>query len=91
MVIRVECLSDDHGEPLPVALWLGERRLQVQAVVDRWFAPTQRWFRVATDDQQLYVVRLDEASGTWDLVALTRQAEPEVPVHLAARTPRATH
>jgi hypothetical protein len=69
MAIRVECVADDRGEPLPVAMWLGERRLQVQAVVDRWFAPTRRWFRVA----------------------LTRQAEPEVPVQLAARTPHATH
>src|SRR5437773_8990933 len=50
MAIRVECYAGYRGEQEPVAFWLGTRRLAVHAVTDRWFAPSQRWFRVDADD-----------------------------------------
>jgi len=46
----------------------------VRAIVDRWFAPAQRWFRVDADDGHLYVLRHDEPSGEWEIVAFTRGA-----------------
>ena len=30
------------------------------------------WFKVEADDGQMYVLRHDEATGDWELVALTR-------------------
>ena len=72
MAIRVECYAGYRGEQEPVAFWLGERRLAVCAIVDRWFAPTQRWFRVDADDGDSYVLRLDEPTGEWELAAFTR-------------------
>jgi hypothetical protein len=45
--IRVECYSDYRGEQQPLAFWLGERRLVVRAIVDRWFAPAERWFKAS--------------------------------------------
>jgi len=54
-------------------IWFGARRVGVRAVVDRWFAPTTRWFRVDADDEQLYVLRHDESTDQWDLAALTRR------------------
>jgi hypothetical protein len=72
MKIRVECEAGYRGEPEPVAFWFGARRLGVRDIVDRWFAPRQRWFRVDADDGQLYVLRHDQAEGEWALAALTR-------------------
>jgi hypothetical protein len=72
MTIRVECYAGYRGEQEPLAFWLGERRLAVRGIVDRWFAPTQRWFKVDADDGQLYVLRHDEQAGEWELAALTR-------------------
>ena len=69
MAIRVECYAGYRGEQEPLALWLGERRLAVRAVVDRWFAPTQRWFKVDADDGNTYILRHDEASGDWEIAA----------------------
>jgi hypothetical protein len=74
MKIRVECDSGYRGEQEPVAFWLGQRRLAVRDIVDRWFGPTQRWFRVDADDDQLYVLRHDQAEGEWELAALTRSS-----------------
>lgn len=72
MAIRVECYAGYRGEQEPVAFWLGERRLAVRAIVDRWFAPAQRWFRVEADDGDVYVLRYDEPSGAWEIAAFTR-------------------
>ena len=74
MAIREECYAGYRDEQEPLAFWLGERRLPVRAVVDRWFAPTQRWFRVEADDGDMYVLRHDEASGDWEIAAYRRGA-----------------
>jgi hypothetical protein len=73
MQIRVECYAGYRGDQEPVVFWLGARRREVRAIVDRWFAPTQRWFKVDAEDGQLYVLRHDETRDEWELVALTRQ------------------
>jgi hypothetical protein len=73
MDIRVECDPGYRGEAEPRTFWLGERRLEVREILDRWFAPTQRWFKVDADDDQWYVLRHDESSGHWELAALTRR------------------
>lgn len=72
MPIRVESYAGYRGDQEPVAFWLGERRLSVRAIVDRWFAPTQRWFRVDADDDNMYVLRLNESTGDWDIAAYRR-------------------
>jgi hypothetical protein len=72
MALRVECYAGYRGEQEPVAFWLGERRLVVGEIVDRWFAPAQRWFRVRADDGDTYVLRHDEGAGSWELAAFTR-------------------
>ena len=69
MAIRVECYAGYRGEQEPLAFWLGQRRLVVRAIVDRWFAPMQRWFRVYADGGNMYVLRHNEASGDWELAA----------------------
>jgi hypothetical protein len=71
MAIRVKCCVGYRGEPEPLAFWLGERRIAVREILDRWYAPTQRWFKVATDEGHLYVLRCDEKKGDWELAAFT--------------------
>ena len=74
MAIRVECCAGYRGEEEPIAFWLGNRRVAVRAIVDRWFAPRQRWFKVDADDGHTYVLRHDEPVGEWELAAYTRGA-----------------
>lgn len=72
MAIRVERYAGYRGDQEPLAFWLGERRLTVPYVVDRWFAPEQRWFNVDADDGNVHVVRPDELGGEWEIVAYAR-------------------
>ena len=73
MAIRVECHAGYRGEQEPTAVWFGGRRVAVRDIVDRWFAPGRRWFKVDAEDEQLYVLRHDDGTGEWDLAALTRR------------------
>ncbi len=69
MAIHVECYAGYRGDQEPLAFWLEGRRLVVRAVVDRWFAPTQRWFKVDAEDGNTYVLRHGEGTGDWELAA----------------------
>jgi len=73
MVLRVESIAGPGGDLEPSVVWFGTRRVGVRAIVDRWFAPATRWFRIDGDDGQLYVVRHDDVNGEWELAALTRR------------------
>jgi len=72
MKIRVECYAGYRGEEEPRAFTLGERRMEVRAILDRWLAPDHRYFKVAASDDDIYVLRHDEASGDWTLGAFRR-------------------
>lgn len=56
-----------RGEETPRAFALGERRVVVAEVLDRWLAPDHRYFRVKGDDGHTYVVRHDVIAGRWEL------------------------
>ena len=72
MKIRVECYAGYRGEQEPRAFALGERRLEVLSVVDRWLAPEHRYFKVAASDGDTYVLRHDGRTGDWTLGAFRR-------------------
>ncbi len=74
MEIRVECYAGYRGQQEPAAFWLGERRLEVREILDRWIGPDYRYFRVRTDEPDLYVLRHDAAHDRWTLGAFTRGA-----------------
>jgi len=89
MAIRVECYSGYRGDEEPRAFWLGTRRLAVRAIVDRWFAPTQRWFRVDADDGNVYVLRFDESKLACGRKFASPQAAESANTSRSGASPRA--
>ena len=79
MPLRVCCYSGYRSSQEPVAFWLGDRKLEVRAILDRWYSPTQRWFRVDADDGHTYVLRHDEQSDEWDIAAFTASRQAVTP------------
>jgi hypothetical protein len=71
MELQVESAPGHGGDPEPAVIWFGTRRVEVRAIVDRWWGPRQRWWKVATDEG-LYVLRRDLPDGEWVLAAVTR-------------------
>ena len=72
-MIRVECTASGKNGPAdPTAIWFGARRVEVRSVRDRWYGSAERWWKVETIDG-IYIVRLDESTGTWELAAVVRE------------------
>jgi len=75
--LRVECTSEGSTEGSnaidPAVIWFGSRRVEVRAVVDRWYGRDRRWWKVATDEGQ-YVLRRDEPEGGWELAAVVNDS-----------------
>ena len=67
--IRVQCYAVHRGEEEPRAFDLGDRRLEVVEIIDRWLAPDHRYFKVQADDDNVYILRHDEAAGEWEMTS----------------------
>ena len=70
--VTVECYAGYRGEQTPRALMLGDRRIEIRAVLDRWLAPDHRYFKLQGDDGDTYLVRHAVASGLWELTMYQR-------------------
>jgi hypothetical protein len=67
MDVRVECHAGHRGEETPRALDLEGRRVEVVEVIDRWFGPDHRYFKLRGGDGAVYLVRHDERADRWEL------------------------
>lgn len=75
MKLKVECYAGQRGEQEPRAFMLGERRLEVVCVLDRWLSPDHRYFKVAASDGDPWILRHDETTGGWTLGAYRKGIE----------------
>jgi hypothetical protein len=71
--VRVECYAGYRGEETPRRFHLGERRIEVAEVLDRWLAPDHRYFKVRGDDGALYILRHDPDADGWELTLYDRR------------------
>jgi hypothetical protein len=65
--VGVECYAGHRGEQTPRTLILGDRRIVVAEVIDAWLAPDYRYFKLRGADGNIYLVRHDGRSSTWEL------------------------
>ena len=71
-MLHVDCYAGYRDEETPRALVMGERRVEVVEIVDRWLAPDHRYFRLKGDDGGVYIVRHDVTSDAWELTMFRR-------------------
>jgi len=57
MKLRVECHAGTKADGRPVRFQLGERDYMVDEVLDQWYGPDDVFFKVRTDDGNLYILR----------------------------------
>jgi hypothetical protein len=66
-VFHVECYAGHRGDEKPRMLLLDERKIFVEEILDTWLGPDHRYFKLKGDDGEVYIVRQDTTSGTWEL------------------------
>ena len=65
--VGVDCYAGHRGEETPRAIQLGERRIEVAQVLDRWLAPDHRYFKVVCPAGDTYIIRHDVIDDRWEL------------------------
>ena len=75
--IAVDCYAGYRGEETPRRIRIGERRVEVTEVLDRWLAPGHRYFKLRGDDDGVYIIRHEEAEGLWELILFDSGRLPE--------------
>jgi len=73
--IQVECYAGYRGEERPVRFRIGRRRVEVRQVLDRWWGPDHRYFKVRAEDGAVYILRLDLETGGWELTLYDRRVD----------------
>ena len=48
-------------------LLIDERKIFVEEVLDSWLGPDHRYFKLKGDDGEVYIIRQDTTSGSWEL------------------------
>ncbi len=75
MEVRVACHAGYRGEETPRGFSLGDRRIEVIDVIDRWLAPEHRYFKLLGDDGNVYILRHDTAQQRWELTLFDRKGQ----------------
>jgi hypothetical protein len=64
----VECYAGYRGEETPIRFRCGDRVIEIDEVLVRWFAPDHRHFKVRTADRGGLYPPARHDSGEWELV-----------------------
>lgn len=67
VIVPVQCSPGHRGEEVPCAFFLGECRIEVAEIFDRWPGRDHRCFKVRGSDGGRYMMRHDTASGAWEV------------------------
>jgi hypothetical protein len=77
MELRVECYAGYRSDETPRAFFIGDRRIEVVEVLDRWLDPDHRSFKIRGENGNLYILRHDVPGEKWDLTLFRSAAMRE--------------
>ena len=73
--LQVECYAGHKADERPARFRsYGEHAptFQVEEILDQWYGPDYRCFKVCADDGNLYVLRHDASEDRWTLDSFRR-------------------
>ncbi len=68
MQVTVECRPGHHAEEEPYAFFLGNARILVDHIIDRWLSQQYRYLKVEAEGGDIYILKHDKQSGQWSLI-----------------------
>ena len=75
--LRVECYAGYKSQERPIRFSLREKIFEVVDIEDRWYGPSDRFFKIRADDDNIYILRYDEQRDTWNLSAYRKSKAKE--------------
>lgn len=68
MQVDVEIRLDGMREEEPRAFFLGNRRFDVEEILDRWPSADCTYFKVRVLQEETYILRHIPAEGVWEII-----------------------
>jgi len=68
MEIQVDCYAGYRNEETPRRIRIGQEKINVIEIKDRWISPDHRFFNVIGDDKSRYLIRHDSDTLRWELI-----------------------
>ncbi len=88
MRIHVDCPTELATQG-PRSFVLGERTIEVDDLLDRWYGDDATYFRVRGGDGHLYVLKHLRGHDRWELTSFTRRGS--LGTSLRTKGPRVLH
>jgi len=70
MKVRVVCYEGYRAEETPRSFTLGDRRLEVSSVLDRWRGQGHEYVKLTASDGNLYILRYDRTADEWEIILM---------------------
>jgi hypothetical protein len=67
MEVQVEHRTDHLGVEIPMRFRFDGREIEIVEIVDQWYGPDYRYFKIKGDEGNLYILRFDEGRVEWEL------------------------
>ena len=67
MKVRVICYEGYRSEETPRAFFLGDRRVEVADVLDRWRGENHEYVKLLGSDGALYILRYGAEADAWEI------------------------
>ena len=76
MKIRVVCYEGYRAVETPRAFTIGERRLEVTSVHDRWRGEDHEYVKLNASDGNRYILRYDRKADEWEITVMEVPGQP---------------
>lgn len=77
--VRVVCYEGYRSGETPRAFRVGERRIEVVRVLDRWRGPDHEYFKLDASDGLRYILRYDRNDDAWEITLMEAPSRPQDP------------
>lgn len=69
MDLEVDCYSGRKADERPVGFRLDKRDYRVAEVLDQWYGPDDAFYKVRSQDGNVYILRQQTSDRSWHLAA----------------------
>ncbi|MBI5419971.1 MAG: hypothetical protein HZA60_07775 [Deltaproteobacteria bacterium] len=70
MKVRVLCYEGYRAEETPRAFLLGDRRVEVEEILDRWRGEDHEYVKLDGSDGNRYILRYDCERDEWEIILM---------------------
>jgi hypothetical protein len=68
--VRVLCYEGYRARETPRAFYIGNRRIEVVSVADRWRGEDHEYIKLDASDGNVYILRYDMEQDEWEITLM---------------------